>query len=179
MPDADIPCEEWRPVFGYEGLYEVSDQGRVRGLDRIVPRTGIGALPVRGRVLRGMLAKSGYPVVTLRREARSKVCTIHRLVLAAFVGPCPTGMEACHADGTRTNNRLENLRWDTRLGNAADMRAHGTHGSLRLTDQQRLDIADAYIPGVRTMSSIGAEYGVSATTVCKIIHRKSRRHANP
>jgi hypothetical protein len=51
---------------------------------------------------------------------------VHRLILETFVGPCPEGMEACHADGNRLNNRLDNLRWDTPKGNAADRAKHGT-----------------------------------------------------
>src|SRR3970282_914182 len=102
--------ERWLPVVGYEGSYEVSDLGRVRSLDRILPcgrrKKGIVLRPSPG-------ANGGHLGLHLcaysKRNAR-----VHRLVLAAFVGPCPIGMEGCHDDGAPTNTRLRNLRWDTK-----------------------------------------------------------------
>ncbi len=59
---------------------------------------------------------------------------VHRLILEAFVGPCPRGKESCHfPDRNPTNNRLENLRWDTHAANGRDMALHGTAGARRLT----------------------------------------------
>jgi len=69
-----------------------------------------------------------YCVVCFRPEPNGKlVCRyVHRLILETFVGPCPPGMLACHGDGDTSNNRLDNLRWDTHSGNAADKTRHGT-----------------------------------------------------
>lgn len=101
--------EQWLPVPGSPG-YEVSDQGRVRGPSGILHQ---------GRM------KVGYLRVSLgSRSARKPV---HTLVLTAFVGPRPTGMEACHNNGDHTDNRLVNLRWDTRRENQRDRVRHGTH----------------------------------------------------
>lgn len=107
--------ERWRAVVGFEGLYEVSDLGKVRN-----SRTGYVLSPFTGR--------DGYPRIRLPRagEERRKNWAVHRLVLAAFVGPCPDGMEGCHKDGDRSHNGLDNLRWDTHAGNMADTIAHGT-----------------------------------------------------
>lgn len=115
-------AETWMPVVGYEGLYEVSDLGRVRSLDRKDPL---------GRRLRGKMLKlrahpRGYMQTTLTRDGVCVTKKIHRLVLEAFVGPCPSGMEACHDNGIRDDNRPSNLRWDTPRANAADRIAHGT-----------------------------------------------------
>lgn len=113
----DIPGERWLPVPGMEGAYEVSDMGRVRSLDRLVVNGPRGATrPLRGRVLRIHLAK-GYPSVSL--GASRKAC-VHTLVLLAFVGPRPDGMECCHWNGDPTDNRLQNLRWDTSSNNKKD-----------------------------------------------------------
>lgn len=63
----------------------------------------------------------GYCAVNLDRNGRNHRCLVHRLVLEVFIGPCPRGMEACHyPDADKTNNHLENLRWDTHKENAKD-----------------------------------------------------------
>lgn len=113
--------ERWLPVVGYEGFYEVSDQGNVR---RVMATAGAQV----GRVLKATPSKKGYLRVTLHRDGERKDYWVHRLVLLAFVGPCPAGMEACHApDPDPANNRLVNLRWDTSGGNKLDSVAHGSH----------------------------------------------------
>lgn len=110
--------EEWRPVVGFEGLYEVSDQGRVRSAPR--PKT-------RGGLLRPGGHRSGHLHVVLSRAGR--VCTrqVHRLVLEAFTGPCPEGQECRHLNGDPADNRHVNLCWGTRSENVQDMIRHGTH----------------------------------------------------
>jgi hypothetical protein len=65
--------------------------------------------------------------VRLTRDNRRRVVTVHKLVLGAFVGPRPVDQECCHGDGDYTNNRLENLRWDTDEANIRDQVRHGTH----------------------------------------------------
>ncbi|MBN7395680.1 HNH endonuclease [Mycobacteroides abscessus subsp. abscessus] len=114
--------EQWRPVVGFEGLYEVSDLGRVRTVPRLVSM-GRGYRTVPGRIRKyGHSTTHGYLIVGLSRPGKRRATTalVHRLVLEAFVGPCPDGMEACHFDGDKTNNRLPNLRWDTRRANQDD-----------------------------------------------------------
>ena len=112
--------EEWRPVVGYEGDYEVSSCGRVRSLDRLVQRP-TSPFRARGRTLKPVLVR-GYPLVTLRGGRRHLV---HVLMLEAFVGPRPEGMYGCHWDDVKTNNVLSNLRWDTPAANSEDKRRHG------------------------------------------------------
>lgn len=130
------PTECWLPVTGYEGSYEVSDQGRVRSLPRTVQRLGHenSTLSVRGKYLRRTPRPDGYLQVALARGATShKSWLVHRLVLVTFVGPCPHGMESCHNNGTRSDNRLINLRWDTMSGNMFDKKRHGTDHQLNKT----------------------------------------------
>ena len=117
--------EIWKPVVGFEGLYEVSDQGRVRSL----PRKGAsGSRYYGGGYLKGHALKWGHIYVTLRRPgAKAYKNSVHRIVLEAFVGPCPEGMEGCHNNGNAGDNRLENLRWDTHSENMKDVVRHGNH----------------------------------------------------
>ena len=118
-----MTAEKWKPVVGYEGLYEVSDQGRMRSLSR---RDARGALR-KERLLKPYVMKHGHHQTGLTKDGVTKYHLIHRLVLEAFVGPCPEGMEACHGEGGPADNRVENIRWDTRSENMKDIARHGRH----------------------------------------------------
>ena len=110
-----LPGEVWKPVVGYEDRYSVSNMGRFR-------RTKPYRSTTVGRLLRGYCDKRGRIIVSLRQRGH----LAHRLVLEAFVGPCPDGMVACHNDGNASNNELDNLRWDTQSANINDKNRHGT-----------------------------------------------------
>lgn len=124
--------ETWRPAVGFEKFYEISDQGRVRSLDRLVRRRGWAILT--GKVLGQYPNNKGRLMVTLCGEngARRRAL-VHHLVLEAFEGPRPEGQEGCHDNGNHTDNRRENLRWDTHQENCHDMRDHGTVYQLNRT----------------------------------------------
>lgn len=129
----DATQETWKPVVGYEGLYEVSDQGRVKSLPRPT-HNGMGR-PIRGGVLTHMLVtKRRYPQVSLYRNGKQRLRRIHRLVLEAFVGPCPEGMQCLHANDVADDNRLVNLRWGTRSENIRECVQNGGHRNTRKTE---------------------------------------------
>lgn len=109
--------EEWRPVIGYAGFYEVSNKGRVRSVDRVTSHGN----RLRGRVLKERPLPNGRPRVSLARDAKTVDAYPYRLVLEAFIGPCPPDMEALHWDDDHNNNCLSNLRWGTRTDNMRDM----------------------------------------------------------
>lgn len=113
--------EQWLPVVGYEGYYEVSDHGRVRSIDRRVA----DGRTFRGRMLAHWVRDSGHHIVTLSVGGAHAQRYVHVMVLEAFVGARPDGYEGCHYDGTPANNRLANLRWDTASANAYDAVRHG------------------------------------------------------
>ncbi len=107
--------ENWKSITDYPN-YEVSDRGRVRSS--------------RG-VLAPWLDSNGRPTVRLYRQGVPREFRVHGLVLTAFIGPRPTGLEACHGDGDSANNALSNLRWDTRSSNQIDSVRHETHVQTR------------------------------------------------
>ena len=123
------PIESWRPIVGHEGLYEVSDQGHVRSLDR----PDAAGRWVHGRAVQPVVHHRGHLRVSLWSGGRRTQVFVHRLVLEAFRGSAPAGMEACHNDGNPTNNRLDNLRWDTQSANQLDRVRHGTHNNASKT----------------------------------------------
>lgn len=122
-------AETWKPIPGWEDLYEVSDHGKVRSLDRIDRK---GAFR-RGRLLKAVEDKRGRMNLHLCKDGYKKPVRVHRLVLESFVGPCLPGMEACHANDDPTDNRLSNLRWDTPSANQHDAVRNGKHGSAKKT----------------------------------------------
>ena len=126
-----MSSEEWRPVPGWE-YYEVSSLGRVRSLDRIVGCNG-GTRVAHGRVLTATPNSTGYLCITLHEQGEGKNVQVHSLVLEAFVGPKPDGLEARHLDGNHLNNCLDNLRWGTRSENILDRVRHGTHSNSSKT----------------------------------------------
>lgn len=143
--------EKWLPVVGFEGAYEVSDLGRVRSIPRVILRSD-GRLHRRQtgyRVLKTPAAGSGgYPEVNLGHNGRKRVVTVHTLVLEAFVGPRPPHADACHFDGEPTNNRLDNLRWDSHSANSLDRTRHGRDWNAAKTACPRGHLLTA--PNIRT-----------------------------
>jgi hypothetical protein len=135
-----MSTEYWQPVKGYEGLYEVSNQGRVKSLPG-KQRSRWGWVEKAGYVRKISLGLRGYPVVDLKHAGRRKTFTVHTLVLTAFVGPKPKGHECRHLNGDRTDSRLVNLAWGTPSENTDDKRRHGTliqgekHGASVLSEK--------------------------------------------
>lgn len=118
--------ERWLPVSGYEDWYQVSDQGRVRSLyDRKNRKFG-KLSPENGRIMHQFLRskRRNYYYVNLWNGTSARPFSVHRLVLRAFRGEPPPGMQACHNNGISTDNRLENLRWDTGSANNLERFVH-------------------------------------------------------
>lgn len=151
--------EQWKPVSGFEGYYDVSEGGRVRNV-----RTG--------HLLAPCQLHHGHQRVTLCRPGRRADLRIHRLVLEAFAGSCPEGMEGCHSDGNPEHNQISNLYWGTPKSNANDRERHGRtargprHGNAVLS---QLDVAEIrrQVSGGRTGADIAREMGLSKSTVCR------------
>jgi hypothetical protein len=94
-----------------------------------------------------------YPAVTLHNGIKNRPYAVHMLILLTFVGPRPQGHQARHRDGTRTNNRLDNLSWATSKENHADRIEHGTHGRGELSGTAKLTTADIHM--IRELRSQG------------------------
>lgn len=157
--------EKWRPVAGFEGFYEVSDQGRVRSLDRIV-ESSYRNRRVRGLILRPFARPPyGHCQVTLCRNGVQVDGLVHRLVLQAFVGPCPVGMEGCHFDDVPMNNRLDNLRWDTPGSNKRDSVRNGTHIHARKTR----------CPQMHPYDEANTRVKPDGSRICRACHRDAVR----
>lgn len=132
----ELATEEWRGVVGYETFYHVSSLGRVKRI-----KEGRGSARV-GRILKPNIVR-GYCRVTLRTNKPSISPKIHKLVAAAFIGPCPEGMEVNHKDTVTSNNRETNLEYLTHKQNqehAALMGRYKTGKNNKKTKLQETDI---------------------------------------
>ena len=116
--------EEWRPVVGYEELYEVSDLGRVRS----VPRKGTS-----GQILKPYVGNRGYLTVNPSINGRNHTMPIHHVVALAFLGPRPFGAQIRHLNGDRTDPHLSNLSYGSQSENQLDSVQHGTHAKAART----------------------------------------------
>lgn len=150
--------EQWRDVIGFEDLYEVSNHGNVRSkTTQKIKKQTINKNDTR-------------PYLGLHKNGKCTIMRPHKLVLEAFVGKRPAGMECCHNDGNPFNNHIGNLRWDTPKNNHADKIRHGTTnrgeqcGTAKLTLEQvrkiRIDN--------RLQKVIAQEYGVLQNTISRI-----------
>lgn len=162
--------EIWRDIPGYEGAYQASNLGRVRSLTRKVRCCGFadgrpGYRTMKGRVLRPGRVPSGHLFVTLRRHGNG--IPVHSLVMLAFIGPPPDGMEVCHSDGDPTNNRLDNLRYDTRHENILDAIKGGTWGRNKLSPED-IPIIRKRLNSGEAAKDIAIDYGVSQNAISAI-----------
>jgi hypothetical protein len=174
VPSLDVP-EEWRPVVGFERLYEVSDQGRVKSL----PRAGGRRSPA--YVLTPKLHDSRDPnrpyLDVHLHDAGGKARTrkVHRLVAEAFLGPRPKGQVIRHGLGGPSDNRLVNLCYGTPAQNKADQAIHRQmmrKGDLEgLTEQDALDIYRACVVG-QLPARLADEYVAVMRHASAILHQR-------
>ena len=181
--------ELWKPVVGFKGFYEVSSMGRVRSVDRVVRCGKAKANGTRddrrfiGRILRQSEYHAGHKKVGLYRAGTEKTRRVHRLVMAAFVGPCPLGKEVAHEDGDPANNNLSNLSYKTHAENQRDMRSHGPmprgerngHAVLTANDVRDIRARAAAGPyGIK--AELAEEFGVARSTISAVVTRRNWKH---
>jgi hypothetical protein len=175
MPDA---TESWLQIPGFEGIYAVSDLGNVmsmnygnRGFQRLL-------VPV---------LKRGYPCVWLSKNKHQKIYSVHRLVMLAFVGPCPIGREVNHISGIKSDGRLLNLEYVTHSENKLHAYRiglqkpavhtnwnprHGVnHRNAKLTLEQIGSIQDKLAQGM-TQREVAVEFGVNPSNISRIANGK-------
>jgi hypothetical protein len=192
----DEQVEEWRDIPGYEGLYQVTNTGMVRSLDR--PHR-------KGQMMSPQVDKSRYGHVKyhLCKNGKMRGFYAHQLVMLAFVGPCPEGMEVRHLNGVPGDNRVQNLRYGTAKENSQDSILHGTkqrcaaklsaymkakhasgehaycHGEKshfsKLTEPEVLHIRELREGGA-ALKAIGLLYDLDHRHVWRIVNRKAWAH---
>lgn len=149
--------------MGYEN-YRVGDDGSVWS-----NRSG------KWKELAQVSDSVGYKLVNPTNGKKIKLLKVHRLVLLAFTGPCPEGMESCHNDGDKANNNLTNLRWGTKKSNQGDRVKHRTaprgeqNGGAKLTKHKVEAIRKLYETGNYTYQELAHISKVSKATIWRVI----------
>ena len=174
----------WRDVVGFLG-YRVSTYGNVESCWQFqgggYGRPGRFVLSNIWHPLSPDVDERGRRRFTLRRNNKSYKRFAANLVLEAFVGPRPKGLDCCHWDGINSNDRLDNLRWDTKSSNMLDKRRHGTarageeHPRAKLTTQKVRQIRKRRARG-ESLTAIAADVGVTPTMVMYVAQRKNWQH---
>ena len=171
--------EVWRPVVGWEGLYEVSSLGQVKSLARRYWTEG-GRAPhwcnLKERILKPGTNVHGYLHVVLSREGKQHSYTVHRLVADAFLGTRPAGMDTCHGPLGKLVNTPNNLSYGTRQENMRDCFRDGTHqrgerGSAAKLTQEQVNSIRA-LKEKMTQKAVAAMYGISRSNVSMIWNNK-------
>ena len=166
---------EYRPVLDLPG-YRVGSDGIIWSR-----RKKSGMLSDKWQRLSGYVNSVGYLQVSLSQNHKTKILSVHRLVLEAFVGLCPDGMQCRHLDGNPRNNHLSNLKWGTPKENGADCIRHGTrprgskHGMAKLTEEDIPTIRQRLAHGESTRS-IGSSFQISGVMVSRIKKGKNWKH---
>ena len=172
--------EVWKSVKGFEGLYEVSNLGNIRSLDRIeimqMKNETIRKRTKKGRILKLFLdGKGNYLQTNLSISGKHKMVLAHRVVATAFL-PNPENLpEVNHKDENKTNNSVENLEWcDHKYNNNYGSKKFQTRGTRnpqnKFTEEMIRDIKQNYIPydekfGAKAFQK---KYGISLTHICAI-----------
>lgn len=146
--------EEWRPILGYEGIYEVSSFGQVRSLDR----EDCAGRQRKGQMLRPS-QQDGYPFVLLCKDRARRAFRVHRLVADAFLGVRPQGYEIHHKDHGRGNPSVDNLEYVTHAENIQLAVNSGNKGKLSPADVKSVCLA--YANNTFTVSELAEKYSVS------------------
>lgn len=153
--------EQWKPVVGFEGFYEVSHIGRVRRI-----KADHGATP--GKILKpGYNARHGYFLVSLYKDAVATKRAIHIIVAAAFLGPVPEGHEVNHKNCIKYDNRAENLEYVTRSQNIQHAHDNGLIEKTwrKITHEQVLEAIEMLAGGMTNVPIIAKSYGVNYKTL--------------
>ena len=148
--------EIWKPIQGYEGLYEISNTGKVKSL-------------IKGRLLKPANHVKGYLFTTLTKDGKHSRFYIHRLVASAFLGSESRDKEVNHIDGNKKNNCVENLEWCTGIENKEHAYINGLRKSRAQVPVEMFSVNGEFIckfPSVATASRMTGIHGGRISSCC-------------
>ncbi len=170
--------EEWRDVPGFVG-YQISAKGRVRSRKR----RRWGGLEAKWHIIKGSIGTTRRYKVCLFRDAKGFWRDVHRLMLEAFIGPCPEGLQGLHRDDDPLNNSLDNLYWGTPKQNAKDRKQNGKQADKRGSKHHMAKLTEKDVRTIRrrlargeTQAAIAQDYGVKREAISSIHRRRTWQH---
>ena len=178
-----ITSADWKPIPGYEGLYQIDAHGRILSLERRVKTKGNVYRTIPEHFLTWQPTYDGYMFAKLTKEKIKKCIKIHRLVALAFIPNPSNKPQVNHKDGNKKNNSIDNLEWVTGKENMAHAVENNLNncgrgeaqGHSKATDEMVLKMRE-HAKGGRTHQSIADEFGFSRSAVTSIINKKRWNH---
>jgi len=168
--------EIWKDIPDYEGIYQVSNHGRIKSLPKVIGNKSRGAKKIRGEVILKCNSKKHYSKINLGRD---NAFTVHRLVAKAFIPNPENKPWINHINGIKTDNRVENLEWCTGKENSDHAFKSGlnTYQTQNLIPNQRIlnkeqveKIKSEYVPRKVSMYVLAKKYNTSPSIICRAIN---------
>lgn len=173
--------EIWKPVVGYEGLYEVSNFGNVKRLEKLVKHAKGGLSRIKEKILLQSKDRRGYNRLVLTKE-NHQTHRVHTIVAKAFIENVDNKPIVNHIDGNKINNKVDNLEWVTKSENELHayrigLKKSGNIGSkchwAKFTKEQIIEIRKEYKPTRNSIGDLAKKYGVKWDTISNIVKGKT------
>lgn len=176
----NLSNEIWKDVEEYNGLYEISNSGRLKSLPKLLIAPHGGQYYTKERIIKTDCKTKKYPFAILCNKGIKKQFYIHRLVASAFIPNPDNKPQVNHINGDKKDNRVENLEWCTNKENMVHAKETGlkkqTYGTYnpnsKLNEEEVNDIRKSYSNGSLNMPQLALKYRISNSRISDIINRK-------
>lgn len=163
--------EQWKPIPGYEGRYEVSDLGRVRSLDHVLPNGHF----YKGQIIAPRKNNGGYMLVNLSRSNNIRTFSLHKLVALVFVDNPNQLSQVNHINEDKTDNRADNLEWCTASYNTSYGHRNDTMINHRKKAVCQLTMSGEVVEIFPILNEAARRTGVNAAHICDVCKGKRNR----
>ena len=179
-----MSTEVWKPIENYQGYYSVSNLGRIRSEERVVPHKRSGSKTIREKILAPGLNRHGYLLAYLTQNGVKKTMKIHRLVAEAFLDN-PNNLPAVnHKNGLKIDNSVDNLEWCSFAANNQHAYDSGLKKAAKGSKNGLAKLTELDVELIREMVSIwkmqqkeiAKLFGVGKSAICKIVNRQNWSH---
>lgn len=174
----------WRNIKDYEGLYQVSECGEIKSLDRKSKRKDGRFNVYKGKVLKQGKNNRGYNVITLTKNGTQKTFLVHRIVAMNFIKNVENKKFVNHIDGDKRNNRSENLEWTTFEENIKHAWENKIYKPIKSESVNTAKLNHEKVKNIRknarnkSVKELAKEYGVTSTTISNVLNFKSWKDVN-
>lgn len=179
----NLEKEIWKDILGFEGLYQASNLGRIKSLERFRKGKNGSSVPVKERIFKPSINRNGYYQVCLHKQSIQKTYRVNRLIYEAFNGLIPENMQVNHINEIKTDNRLSNLNlmtckencnWGTGIERCAKKLINGKCSKTVL----QFDLQDNFIKEYHSAKQVERETGFAHSNICACCNGKYKTAYN-